>query len=232
MRGPTSVEVLLALLEPGSSQPCGGDEVVARLASAGVTASPSTVLATLLRLEDSGHVRVERTPRYRFGLSRLGEDAVYELGPGRVVDVTLVFADLVGFVAFTERAGDTAAHAVALTVSGTAARVFSRGGGELVKSLGDGVLATAPSVDTALAAVSDLARACSSLDGESWQLRAAIHEGHPVSFRGDLFGADVNLVSRLCDLAPEGHALVTGLGGEPVEVRGLREPVPVLRVPL
>jgi adenylate cyclase len=133
-------------------------------------------------------------------------------------------ADLVGYVAYTARAGDAAAHAIAAALGRAATKALRERGGDVVKLIGDGVLATAPSVARAVDAARAIAGACRDLDGGPWMLRAAVHAGRPVAHRGDLFGADVNLVSRLCALAPAGQVLVTG-GGEAYPVRGLDEPV-------
>ncbi len=229
---PSAVDVLLALLEPSDEWGVSGDEVIARLAAGGVSASPGKVLARLLRLEDQGLVLVERRPGHRFRLTSAGEVAAYTQGPGAPLDVTLVMADLVGFVAYTTRQGDEAAHRAAWAFQRRAELAFQASGGDTVKALGDGVLGTSPSTDAALVAVKELARHSRELEGEAWELRAAVHDGRPVSHRGDLFGADVNLVARLCKAALPGQALVTGRGGEALAVRGLDEPVNVERVPL
>ena len=232
MGGPTVVEVLLALLDTDEHERVDGGEVMERLSSAGVKSTPGNVLARLVGLEASGHVDIDRRGDYRFSLTPIGHQAAFDLGPGRPVEVVLLMADLVGYVPFTARAGDAAAHAVALGLGRAATRAVGDRGGDVVKLIGDGVLATAPSVVLAVDAARALAGACRNLDGGPWMLRAAVHAGRPVAHRGDLFGADVNLVARLCALAPAGHALVTGAGGEPYAVRGLDEPVAAAAVAL
>jgi len=232
MGAPSTIDILLALLEPSAEWGVSGDEAIARLAAAGVSASPASVLARLLRLEDQGLVQVERRPEHRFRLTANGEEAAYAQGPGSPVDVTLVMADLVGFVAYTSRHGDEAAHRAAWSFQRHAARALQTGGGDTVKALGDGVLGTSPSTDAALTAVKELAERSREIEGEPWQLRAAVHDGRPVAHRGDLFGADVNLVARLCQAADPGQALVTGRGGEGLALRGLDAPVTVERVAL
>lgn len=232
MPGPSAVEVLLALLEPAGGDSVSGDVVIDRLTASRVSASPARVMARLLSLEALGWVDVERRPEYRFRLTAAGEDAAYAHGPGSPVTVTLVMADLVGFVSFTTRRGDEAAHRAAWTFQRTAERALQGCGGDVIKSLGDGVLATAASTDAALVALKELAGGCRELEGEPWRLRAAVHDGRPVAHRGDLFGADVNLVARLCDAAQPGEVVVTGRGLEALAVRGLERPVAVDRLDL
>ncbi|MEJ7583971.1 MAG: hypothetical protein WKF43_07755 [Acidimicrobiales bacterium] len=230
MSSPAAVDLLLALLEPGDAWDVSGNEVIGRLQDAGLAASPARVMARLLRLETQGLVRVERQPEHRFRLTPAGEEAAYAHGPGSPIDVTLVMADLVGFVAYTTRRGDKAAHRAAWSFQRCAEQSLQAGGGDAVKGLGDGVLGTAPSAKAALTAVRELAHHCRDLDGEPWQLRAAVHRGRPVAHRGDLFGADVNLVARMCDVANPGEALLTGGGTEHLDLRGLDHPVTVERV--
>lgn len=232
MAAPSAVEVLLALLEPAPGDAVSGDEVIVRLAAGRVSASPARVMARLLRLEALGWVEVERHPEYRFRLTAAGEEAAYARGPGSPVTVTLVMADLGGFVAFTARRGDEVAHRAAWTFQRSAERALQRCGGAAIKSLGDGVLGTAASTDAALMAVKELAESCCELEGEPWRLRAAVHDGRPVAHRGDLLGADVNLVARLCDAARPGEVVVTGRGHEALVIRGLDQPVVVERLDL
>ena len=232
MGTPSAVDVLLALLEPSEEWGVSGEEVIARLAAAGIRTTPAPVLACILRLEDQGLVNVDRQPGHRFRLTRAGEEAVYTHGPGSPQDVTIVMADLVDFVGYTSRQGDEAAHRAAWAFQRGAERALQTTGGDTVKGLGDGVLGTSPSTDAALVAVKELARHSRELEGGPWQLRAAVHDGRPVSHRGDLYGADVNLVARLCEAALPGEALVTGRGGEALALRGLEEPVSVERVAL
>jgi len=214
MPAATPVDVLLALLEPRETGSVAGDEVISRLVAGGMSASPGKVLARLLRLEHQGLVQIERGPELRFRLTAAGEEAVYTHGPGSPLEVTLVMVDLVGFVTFTDRHGDGAAHRAAWTFQRCAEQALRGCGGNTVKGLGDGVLGTSPSTDAGLAAVKELAQHCGELEGERWRVRAAVHDGRPVSHRGDLFGGDVNLVARLCDAACPGEALVTRPGAK------------------
>ncbi|CAN5718362.1 hypothetical protein BH24ACT3_BH24ACT3_08120 [soil metagenome] len=237
----TATDVLLALL--GAPAPAlDGTALSDRLTEAGRPTGPAHLLAHLLELEGSGHVSVVRSPSYRFALTPKGETAAYELGPGQPIDVVLVMVDLVGYVSYTAANGDSAAHLVAQRLQQVGDEELRARGGWLVKALGDGFLgAIEPTADAAALARS-VAERCqdsagdSGRDGERWQLRAAAHHGRPICHRRDRFGADVNLVARLCDAARPGELLVsTGTDGEEgaatesLAVRGLPEPVPVSR---
>ena len=226
--------MVLALLGTTPREPVTADGLVARLQHGGVRATPSRVLSAVLGLERSGHVHVTRKGGYAFGLTPLGTEAAQDLGPGHRVEVTVVMIDLVGYVAFTAEHGDDAAHRAARQLQDAARIEVARRKGRIVKELGDGVLVALPPRSDTAEAVAAIARRCHRPDGTRWSVRAAARSGRPIQHDGDLFGTDVNIVARLCEVA-EPDQLVIGLrraedGGEQVAVRGLAEPVAVERV--
>lgn len=227
--------MVLALL--GSGEGVDGAEVARRLEDAGRRGSSAQIFGHLLALEDSGHVRVARGEQYLFSLTPAGESAAYDLGPGSPGDLVLVMGDLVGYVAYTAAHGDRAAHTAAQRLLDAAAFELDRAGGRLVKSLGDGFLGALPPSTDGIAVV----RAVWARFGDAAGLamRAAVHRGTPIQHRGDVFGADVNLVARLCDEARAGQLVVSMSAAprphearEQIGVRGLDEPVAVTREPI
>ena len=102
-----------------------------------------------------------------------------------------------------------------------------------MKVLGDGFLAWLPPAKDPLPVLRSVSAGCERPTGEPWQLHAASHVGRPIRHGGDLFGADVNLVARLCDAAGPGE-LVRSAGGqgepESLAVRGFDDPILVWRV--
>jgi class 3 adenylate cyclase len=236
--GSLSSEVLLGLLDaPSDGLP--GAEVRAVLARHGKPPKVDQLLAALLRLETTGHVTVDRRPdALRFGLSDEGRQRAYEVGGGRPVHVQLLMADLVGYVAFTSEHGDDAGFEAASTLKHAATRAVSQRRGEVVKAMGDGFLAWMPPTVDAAPVVREIAAGCVRPDGTGWPLRAASHEGLPIRHHDDLFGRDVNNVSRLCGLAEPGQLVVSrgsaGLdtGNETVSLRGIDERIAVQRVPI
>lgn len=236
-----STDVLLALLEAPTGGIDGGS-LQARLAEHGRPVRSDRLLGALLQLEGTDHVRVEREGGYAFALTDAGRERAIELGGGRPVHVRLLMVDLVDFTGFTAAHGDAAAHEAARGLAAAARGVVAAAGGAVVKELGDGVLAWLPPDHPPLPVAREVAAACARPDGGPWSLRAASHVGHPIRSRGDLFGADVNLVARLCDLAAPDE-LVTTLAGasgadatngasDRLDVRGVPEPVVVRREPL
>ena len=227
-------EVLLALLDAGELGISGLD-LQARLAEHGKRPATDALLVTLLRLEGTGHVAIERGATMTFALTPAGRDRAYEVGGGQPVHLQLLMADLVGFVTFTATHGDAAGRAAAGVLHEAAWDAVRRGGGELVKGMGDGFLAWLPPAADPVPVVAAVAARCTRPDGEPWPLRAASHIGNPIRHRNDLFGHDVNLVARLCAAAAPGE-LVRSSGGEgepeQLTVRGLDAVVPVWRMAL
>lgn len=228
------LEVLFALLGTSNDAPVDGEALTRRLAGGGVPTAPDVLLTALLRLERSGHVAVHRSPAHTFSITPLGEDAAHDLGPGGRVDTTVVMIDLVGFVAFTEVHGDEAARHAAMVLHDAADDELRSRAGRVVKALGDGILGMLPPGTAVLPAIAAIAQRCHRPDGSRWELRAAAREGRPIAHGGDLYGADVNLVSRLCSAArPNELVVALALGSaedERVAVRGLTDAVPIQRV--
>jgi class 3 adenylate cyclase len=224
-------EVLWALL---GQPPSSGFDVCDTLSrTSGRRCTPARLLPALVRLEDAGLVQVDRSgDPYTYALTSAGIAAAQQGGPGRSDPAMLVMLDLVGFTRFTEQHGDGAAHEQATRLSRLAASAVRPASGEVVKSLGDGVLLRLPPHTDPLPLVRGLAHALATSD-HPWLVHGGAHAGTPIRHAGDLFGRDVNLVARLCDRAGAGELLMTAAdGAEALQVEGFDEPVRVQRVAL
>ncbi len=131
-------------------------------------------------------------------------------GRGKV-DVAILFTDLVGFSSWALEAGDRSAVRLLREVSEAIEPPVLERQGEVVKRLGDGLMAAfwdAPSaVETAFAASERVAPI--EVDGYRPRLRTGIHIGRPRKLGGDYFGVDVNVAARLADAAKPGEILVS-----------------------
>jgi adenylate cyclase len=131
-------------------------------------------------------------------------------GRGKV-DVAILFTDLVGFSSWALEAGDRSAVRLLREVSEAIEPPVLERQGEVVKRLGDGLMAAlwdAPSaIETAFAAAERLAPI--EVDGYRPVLRTGIHLGRPRKLGGDYFGVDVNVAARLADAAKPGEILVS-----------------------
>ena len=167
--------------------------------------------------------------------------------------VTVLFADLKGYTAFSERQEPAVVSAMLDTLFRVAIPAIERNGGEVDRLVGDAVFATFTGEDHAQRA----ARAALALQAETGKVAAAnrewprfrcgLHSGHAsVGVLGSgsgrtysAVGDTVNLGSRIEGLAPAGGVAISaetarrlrGAETEPLDVlqvKGREEPVEVL----
>ncbi len=152
---------------------------------------------------------------------RAAAPAVMRKQPNQVerIEATFCFVDIAGFTALTETRGD--ANAADLAEGFFALTKSALGKGDrLVKTIGDAVLVTCASEDAALSFVEQLLVAVAS-DARFPSLRAGMHHGSAVERGGDIFGADVNLASRVASEAHPGEVLSTREVALAADNRGL-----------
>jgi class 3 adenylate cyclase len=170
----------------------------------------------------------------------------------RIAERTVLFADLRGSTSLYERLGNAEATSVITHTVRELAKSVTERGGQVVKTLGDGLMAvfesSAPAAEAARLMQDSLERLVSrgSAHGASTGLRAlrvqvALARGEIVEMGGDCFGDAVNVAARLLDHAGDNETLVTDvvLAGLPQEqqarfrsldwmhLRGRAEPVHV-----
>jgi adenylate cyclase len=131
-------------------------------------------------------------------------------GRGKV-DVAILFTDLVGFSSWALEVGDEPALRLLREVATAIEPPVTERQGEIVKRLGDGLMAAfwdaASATEAAFAARERIANV--EVDGFRPQLRTGIHLGRPRKVGGDYLGVDVNIAARLCDAAKPGEILVS-----------------------
>jgi len=124
-----------------------------------------------------------------------------ELGQLRVA---IVFADLVGFVRFTEEEGEQEALDLVESFV-TSVEQSLPGSARVVKNIGDGVMI----VGTDPVTLTDWAIGFQEGFERRSRPRIGIHFGRTVYRDGDYFGGNVNLASRVVARAHAGEVLVT-----------------------
>lgn len=131
-------------------------------------------------------------------------------GRGKV-DVAILFTDLVGFSSWALEAGDRSAVGLLREVSEAIEPPVLERQGEVVKRLGDGLMAAFWDAPHAVEAAFDLHERLGPIevDGYRPQLRTGIHLGRPRKLGGDYFGVDVNVAARLSQAAKPGEILVS-----------------------
>lgn len=155
----------------------------------------------------------------------------------------IVFTDIVGFTELTELHGDDVALAL-IDRQDRIVRAALPVTARVVKELGDGMLLWFERADEAIVVSVELQSSFDQPDEAIplW-VRTGVHWGTPRWRGDDIIGRDVNLASRVAALAGPGEVLCTdavvhqagplpeisftSLGA--VYVRGISEPVPVLR---
>jgi adenylate cyclase len=125
--------------------------------------------------------------------------------------VALLFTDLVGFSSWALKAGDTVAVDLLRAVERAQQDAIGAHDGEIVKRLGDGLMAAFPSAQDAVEAALDAQDALGRIEIAGYQprMRAGVHWGAPRRIGGEYLGVDVNIAQRVSDAAKAGDVLVS-----------------------
>jgi len=134
-------------------------------------------------------------------------------------DAAFLFADVVGFTAYTEIHGDVRAAELAWRLRlGVEAQLGHDA--HVVKTLGDAVMARL--ADPAEAAAAGLRIVEHALPGAGDpDVRVGVHCGPAVECMGDFFGTAVNIAARVAGLAAPGEVLLTEAVARHARERGL-----------
>jgi len=150
--------------------------------------------------------------------------AIFRLAPADGTETTAArpltvgFADLVGFTAFSAQLDARGLAAMVDRFEALAYEHIPERGGRVIKMIGDEVMFSAetPGVgaEIALALVEAYAG-----DATLPDVRIGLAHGAVLSWEGDLFGSTVNLASRLANIARAGTVLVSDELGRQLEAR-------------
>jgi adenylate cyclase len=138
----------------------------------------------------------------------------------QIADRTVLFADLRGSTALYEQLGNAEATSVVTHCVNALAHAVADGGGHVVKTLGDGLMAI---FDDSNSAVQGAVVLHEVLDGivskgsergaspglRALKLQLGLARGEVVEMAGDCFGDAVNVAARLLDHAGDNETLVT-----------------------
>jgi adenylate cyclase len=131
-------------------------------------------------------------------------------GRGKV-NIAVLFTDLVGFSSWALQVGDRAAIRLLREVNAAIEPTIVEQRGEVVKGLGDGLMAAFWDAPNAVEAAFSAAERTASIEveGHRPQLRTGIHLGRPRKVGRDYLGVDVNIAARLSQAAKPGELLVS-----------------------
>jgi len=157
--------------------------------------------------------------------------AVTERVSGRPAnaEVTLVFTDLVSFSSWSLEAGDEATLRLLRRVAQVAEPPVLDSGGQIVKRMGDGMMAVFSDPATAVRATVEALAAVETVEVEGYtpRMRAGIHTGRPQRIGSDWLGVDVNVAARVMERATRGGLIISGatlekISAEELEALGVR----------
>jgi class 3 adenylate cyclase len=120
----------------------------------------------------------------------------------------ILFADIAGSTALTERLGDTAFRAKARDLDGALRTIIHDNAGAPIegKLLGDGVLAVFTSAREAIEAALHCGKAG---DEAGLPLHLGLHAGDVIREENNVYGGAVNIASRIAGLSAAGEVLVS-----------------------
>jgi class 3 adenylate cyclase len=128
---------------------------------------------------------------------------------------TILFSDMKGSTNLTQRMGDEAAMRVIRAHNSVIREALAALGGREVKHTGDGMMASFASVTRAVECSIAIQRGFDGHNRENpdmpIRVRIGAAAGEPVEDGQDLFGAAVQLASRICDCAEPGTILVSNV---------------------
>jgi class 3 adenylate cyclase len=144
-------------------------------------------------------------------------------GRGRgEVELALMFTDLVGFSSWALKAGDAATLELLRAVGTAVESAVLAHEGRIVKRLGDGLMATFLTAQSAVDAALDAQDALRAVevDGYRPRMRAGVHWGRPRKLGGDYLGVDVNIAARVGDAAKADQVLVSDAALAQIDLEG------------
>jgi adenylate cyclase len=186
----------------------GDDRVGDRLSTA--RGRPADI--AVRRLADLSHESPGLMGEVGLTALQLWQAAAESQGRGRgEIDVAVLFTDMVDFSSWALEAGDEQAIELLRDVSDAIEPPILEHRGEIVKRLGDGLMAAFGDAPSAVEAALDARERAASIriDGYRPQLRTGIHLGRPRKIGADYFGVDVNVAARLTAAARPGEILLS-----------------------
>jgi len=138
-------------------------------------------------------------------------------------EVTLLFTDLVSFSDWSLNAGDEATLRLLRQVAQAAEPPVLDSGGQIVKRMGDGMMAVFTEPATAVRATVEALEAMKTVEVEGYtpRMRAGIHTGRPQRIGADWLGVDVNIAARVMERATRGGLLISGASLERISPEDL-----------
>ena len=133
---------------------------------------------------------------------------------GKEIEVAILFADVCGSTRIYEVMGDAKARDMVLECLDLMRGATERHGGDVIKTIGDEIMATFPTADDAIDAAADmhqdlLASPDLVVENQHVAIRIGCHYGTVVGENRDIFGAAVHTANRLTSQAKAGQIIAS-----------------------
>jgi adenylate cyclase len=130
------------------------------------------------------------------------------------IELAILFADVVGSTKLYEQMGDVKARDMVATCIDIMRTATEQHNGTVIKTMGDEVMSTFPTVDDALNAAGQMQQAIQThpdlkVDGQPVSIRIGCHYGPVVLENRDIFGAAVHTANRMTSQAKAGQIITT-----------------------
>jgi adenylate cyclase len=171
---------------------------------------PSNLIARRVSEAAAGRPSVSR--ELGLGALQVWQALAEAQGRGRGdEELTILFTDLVDFSNWAVEAGDEATLELLRQVGLAVEPPITKRRGEVVKRLGDGLMAVFLDSRDALQAAHEARDNVAALEVAGYRpaLRAGLHLGRPRKLGGDYLGVDVNVAARVCEGADGGEVLIS-----------------------
>lgn len=157
----------------------------------------------------------------------------------------IMFTDIVGSTAMTARLGDERSVEMVRAHDSIVRRALKDNKGREVKHTGDGIMSAFDGVESGVTCACNIQsgfEAFNLASPEKMSVRIGLHAGEPVEDSNDLFGATVQMASRICDQAGSGDIFISETvrdlvaGGKEIRelgartLKGFAEPVTLYQV--
>lgn len=132
----------------------------------------------------------------------------------RDLEVAIVFADVVGSTQLYDKFGDTKASETVAACLDIMKDATHQHNGTVIKTIGDEVMSTFPTVDDAMGAAVMMQTRISAdsrkSDGIPVSIRIGCHYGPVVQEQNDIFGAAVHTANRMTSQAKSRQIIISG----------------------
>jgi len=127
------------------------------------------------------------------------------------LEVAILFADVVGSTQLYDKFGDTKASETVTRCLQVMKDSTNQFNGTVIKTIGDEVMATFPTVDDAMGAATQMQSLISSGDDDIQVfIRIGCHFGPVVKEQNDIFGAAVHTANRMTSQAKAKQIIISG----------------------